>query len=507
MLVPLALAAQNTATREPVTVTGLGTLAFPVTTASSEARHAFLRGTLLLHLFHYGEARAEFRDAERLDPGFTMAWWGEAMAWNYGVWNIQFPDSARAALARLGRTAVARAAKARSPRERAYLEAVEALYGRGGKAQRDTAYAAAVAELARKYPQDDEAKLFHALALLGLNQGVRDVPAYERALAIALEVFRRHPDHPGASHYVIHASDDPAHATTGLDAARALAASSPAAEHAQHMTSHVFLALGMWDDVVAANERATHTDSAMHAMPGMRACGHGISWLHYGYLSQGRVAKAATLLQRCQSAAAAVGDRTRADDTDPDASSVFSAVAMWARYIIDTEEWSGEQARWQPALGTAPGPRQTYYFARSFAAGRRGDLVEARSSQAALLLANGEATKRAVDAHDRSPERLESAKRASILDLELQGVIASAEGKHDEAVTALTQATAIEDGTAYAFGPPYIEKPSHELLGEELLLIKRAGEARTEFERALKTTPRRPLALRGLALATAAAGR
>src|SRR6266567_4824541 len=130
--------ANQTADRsEAVTVPGLGTLTFPVSTPSAEARQAFLRGALLLHLFHYDQARGAFRQAQRLDPGFTMAFWGEAMAWNYGVWNIQFTDSARATLARLGATPAARAAKARTARERDYLAAVEALYGDGGKANRD----------------------------------------------------------------------------------------------------------------------------------------------------------------------------------------------------------------------------------------------------------------------------------------------------------------------------------------------------------------------------------
>jgi hypothetical protein len=260
------LAGQSTV---PTAVPGLGALTFPVSTASVSARQDFLRGTLLLHLFHYPEAVKAFRDAETADPGFTMAYWGEAMAFNWGVWDQQFPDSAHAALAKLGATPAARAARARTERERGYLDAVETLYGAGTKPHRDTLYAAAMDRLSRAFPQDDEARLFFALALLGLNQGVRDVPTYLRVYALANDVFRRHPDHPGASHYLIHSVDDPEHAAMGLDAARALAGSSPAADHAQHMTSHIFMALGLWDDLVAANERATHTDPAAHGMPNM----------------------------------------------------------------------------------------------------------------------------------------------------------------------------------------------------------------------------------------------
>jgi tetratricopeptide (TPR) repeat protein len=480
----------------PVTVPGLGTLTFPVTTASNAARQDFLRATLLLHVFHYEQARAAFRQAQQLDPGFTMAWWGEAMAWNYGVWNEQFPDSARAALKRLAPTAAARAAMARTPREREYLGTVEALYGNGSKPHRDTVYAAAVARLSADYPHDDEAKLFDALALLGLNQGVRDVPTYQRALAIAIDVFRRHPDHPGASHYVIHASDDPEHAAIGLDAARALAKSSPAAEHAQHMTSHIFMALGMWDDLVTANERATHVipvpGGAPMNMPEMNAsgCGHYNSWLDYGYLAQGRLALATALLKRCEA----------------DRAHVAEAVYMWSRYLLDTEAWTGDQAAWKPALGDGPDARLTYHFVRGFAATRRRAPDAADSELVALHEARSDAVASAAKSHDTNPETVEALKRDGVLDLELQAAIQSARGKHDDAVTLLRQATSAEDAMAYAFGPPEIDKPSHELLGEELLLLKRGADARVEFHKALRSTPRRPMALRGLARADESAG-
>jgi len=493
----------------PTTIPGLGALSFPVTTASQPAREDFLRGTLLLHLFHYPQAATAFRAAEQLDPGFTMAYWGEAMAFNWGVWNEQYPDSGRAVLARLGSTPAVRAAKARSPRELGYLEAVELLYGPGTKPHRDTLYAAAMDRLSNAYPQDDEAKLFDALALLGLNQGVRDVPTYQRAYVLAHDVFVRHPDHPGASHYVIHSTDDPAHATMGLDAARALAKSSPAAEHAQHMTSHIFMALGMWDDLVVANERATHADgSGPDMMPGMHAyyCGHGNSWLDYGYVAQARITLATRLLERCQAQAATGRDRTRAEDIDPDASMLFSAVSMWSHWLIDTEQWADPQARWQPAIGPAPGPRITWRFAHGFAAARRGDMQTARADLAALQVARADAIGRAAKANDTSPETIQDQKRTEALELELRGLIALSDGKQDQAIALLRSSTTIEDSMPYAFGPPNVDKPSHELLGEALLQLGRATDAVAEFRRTLKDTPLRPVALRGLARAEEAAG-
>ena len=112
----------------------------------------------------------------------------------------------------------------------------------------------------------------------------------------------------------------------------------------------------------------------------------------------------------------------------------------------------------------------------------------------------------AAKSHNTSPETVEALKRDGILSLELQAAIQSARGKHDGAVALLRQATSAEDALAYAFGPPEIDKPSHELLGEELLLLKRGTDARVEFQKALHTAPRRPMALRGLARADYAAG-
>src|SRR5262249_29218430 len=151
----------------------LGTVTFP-TSAPAPVQAEFLLGVLYLHSFEYESAERAFRRAEALDPSFAMAYWGEAMTYTHPVWNEQDVGSARSALERLGPTPEARRAKAPTPREQAWLGAVEALYGEGAKARRDTLYAAAMEKLVRQFPEDPEAKAFFALALLGLNQGVRD---------------------------------------------------------------------------------------------------------------------------------------------------------------------------------------------------------------------------------------------------------------------------------------------------------------------------------------------
>src|SRR5207253_79690 len=124
----------------------LGTIDFP-TSGAPAAQAPFLRGVLLLHSFEYQDALQAFREAQRIDSGFALAYWGEALAYTHPIWNEQDQNAARAALQRLGPTREARRAKAPTPREKAYLDAVEALYGAGSKTQRDTAYALAMERL------------------------------------------------------------------------------------------------------------------------------------------------------------------------------------------------------------------------------------------------------------------------------------------------------------------------------------------------------------------------
>ena len=274
------------------TIPGLGTATFPTSTHSATAARDFARGLLLLHVFEYTDAAKSFVAAEK-DPGFALAYWGEAMTFNHPVWDEVDVQAGREALAKFAPTTEARAAKIADSRERAYFSAVEILYGDSrSKSERDARYALAM-QLSRTCAKDDEAQLFYALALLGKSEGVRDVPTYLHAAAIAKAVFMRNSHHPGAAHYWIHGMDDPQHAGGALVAARALSKIARDAPHAQHMCSHIFLALGMWGDVVRANLAATSLMNQRRIAAGKPPirCGHYNYWLEYGYLEEGRLGK------------------------------------------------------------------------------------------------------------------------------------------------------------------------------------------------------------------------
>jgi tetratricopeptide (TPR) repeat protein len=459
---------------------GLGTIAFPNSGAPA-AQARFIRGVLLLHSFEYQDAAQAFREAQRLDPGFALAYWGEAMTYTHPLWNEQDRTAALAALQRLGPTPEARRERAPTRREQAYLHAVEVLYGEGSKAGRDSAYTAAMRRLAGSFPTDREAKVFYALSLLGLNQGVRDVPTYLRAAALLEKVFRDNPQHPGAAHLLIHAYDDAIHAPRGLAAARAYSKIAPDAAHAQHMTTHIFLALGMWDEVVSQNEIASGRDRSAWTPH------HYTWWLGYGYLEQGRYGEALRHLERM---------RQNADWTTGHGLALLAQ--MRADYVINTERWDSPSLQWRIDLTQARSrARAADAFVAAFSALKRGDRAAANSARADLT---------ALNRTPPAPETGYVDPVPAILDKELGAAFRQADGDLDGAVALMREAVSLEDAMPLEFGPPAVVKPSHELLGEILLQAGRSRAAQAEFARALRLAPRRALSLLGLARAAAAAG-
>jgi len=490
------------------TIPGLGTATFSTSTRSAAAQREFIRGLLLLHLFEYQDAAKAFVAAEKVDPDFAMSYWGEAVTFNHAVWNKVDVSAGQAALAKFGATPEARARRIADARERAYMQAVEILYsGKGSKRERDAQYATAMRQLSEAYPKDDEAQLLYALALLGKSEGVRDVPTYLKAAEIAKAVFMRNPDHPGAAHYWIHGMDDPQHAAGALEAARALSKIAPDAAHAQHMCSHIFLALGMWDDVVEANVAATSVVNRQAAAAGKppRRCGHYNYWLEYGYLEQGRISEARKVVAACRAEAAEPGMAARAVGTvDPDDSRVGSFAVMRSCYMVDTARWNGEVAGWDLDLDGALMPEFNYAFGTGFATAQRANLPVARKSLATLggLLPQLPAL---FDQAGLSPDD-PSRRVPEIQKAQIEALILSAEGHNDQGFAAMQQAVATGKDLPYAFGPPSPEKPSDELLGELLLKANMAPQARQAFESSLKRAPRRTQSLLGLARAESTMG-
>jgi tetratricopeptide (TPR) repeat protein len=536
----------------------LGAIDFP-TSGSAAAQPHFVTGVLLLHSFEYDDAREAFQLAQQADPAFAMAYWGEAMTYNHPVWQRTSPDLARAALNRLAPSPDARRARAATEREKDWLGAVERLYGAGdastslsaGKLARDLAYADAMKRMVEKYPADDEARAFYALALLGTSHGGRDVTIYMRAAAQAEQVYARNPRHPGAAHYLIHAYDDPVHAPLGLRFADAYGKIAPAASHALHMPSHIYVAMGMWDEASAINERSVRAaDTRREAKKlGVDARGfHALLWLVYSYTQQGRYEAAREVMADLESAVKESGsERTR--------SHLALARAAW---LIETRKWGDAKA---PVVTTGLSKEAAIadLFAIGFAAVRAGNRAGAAAAlqQMAQLMeatpvnlatvrpaAGPSGTRplapgvtpvrpapgpRAVpapgtpgtasapgtrhEAHDATADAvgLPSAggggdpRVAQVMAQQLEAMVLFREGRREEALVLARQAAVVEAGLPFEFGPPVPVKPVNEQVGEMLMDLRRPREAMEAFELALTRTPRRALSLLGLARAATAA--
>ena len=488
----------------------LGSLSFPTATRVPEAQRAFIEGMLLLHLFEYPFAREQFLRAQELDPDLAMAYWGEAMTHNHPIWDEQDLPAARAALLKLGATPAERMARTPVAREQGLLAALEKLYGPGVKAERDQAYLRAMEQLAAQYPEDHEVQLFYALSLFGVQAGVRDTSSYMLATAIAQGVFSENPQHPGAAHYLIHGVDDPVHAVLGLRAARALASMAPDAGHAQHMTSHIFVAVGMWDDVVAANEAAVTVANAMRVEQGAaaRSWGHYNFWLLYGYLQQGRREHA---LERLKAAYA----ETQADGKapqdrmvlDPDRSMVGSVVQMWARYIIETRGWDGPVADWSFKVGDAFDPNLTVSFIRTLQAAFAGQVAQAAQYHGQFRALQADLEAEIARQQETAPTSLLYLERLRVMDQELLAAIEMARGEMSAAAAYAQEASRLEGEMPFSFGPPFVDLPSAEFLGDLLMASRRYADAASAYELQLERTRLKPLALEGLARAQQQLGR
>jgi Tfp pilus assembly protein PilF len=463
---------------------------------SAAAQQSFLRGLLLLHSFEYEDAGEAFREAERIDPSFAMAYWGEAMTYNHPLWMQQNRDAARNALDRLAPTPEARLARAPTAREKAYLEAVEILYGEGDKASRDRAYADAMRRLHEAYPDDLDAAAFYALSILGTSEGKRDFATYMRAAAVAEDVFAKNPQHPGAVHYLIHCYDDPIHAPLGMRPARVYAKIAPAATHALHMPSHIFFALGMWQDAVSSNEASWQASLDRARRKGLGAGSHShhaLSWLEYADLQLGRFDDARRTLTTMQ----------QDQKESPSSETTNYLGGMRAAWIVETGRCTEDVMAMGSALGS-PGAREL--FVQGSCSLARKDRAGAEAALAAMeeLPAGAGA---AGHAHDGASARYDRDREvAAVLARELEAKIALARGDGDAAVRLALEAAALEDAMTFDFGPPDVVKPSHELAGEIYLALGRPAEAQKEFEKSLAHAPGRAQSLLGLARAAAKTG-
>jgi tetratricopeptide (TPR) repeat protein len=479
--------------------TPLGQISFPAT-GSAAAQTEFIRGVLWLHSFGYEEAIDAFRAAQKIDPVFAMAYWGEAMAFNQPLWFHEELGSAQAALRKFAPTPAERAARVVTPRERLYFSAVEALFGTGDKATRDRTYADRMAALVKAHPTDDEAQVFYALALLAiLPSGDPSLPERQRAGAIAEGVFTRNPQHPGAAHYILHAYDHPLLASRGLTAARAYAKIAPAASHALHMPAHAFVQLGLWDDAAASDEASWNASIAWVAQRKLSVAMrdyHSLTWLQYEWTQQGRFTSAREAIAEIDrarhevTAGATVGGHHYSDSeigrgSGPDALRNDRG-SMRARYIVESERW-GEMK------GQGTFDNIDELLALGLSAARLGDVARLTA-----VVAEFEKLSQSTSG--------DLGQQVLVMLHETGALLMLAHGKIGEALSAMDRAVAAQMKMPKPIGRPYPVKGADELYGELLLQTGRPREAIDWFTRALDRTPNRSRAVLGLARAAAKAG-
>ena len=465
------------------------------TSCNPAAQGEIDRAVALLHSFWYSEAEKSFRHAAQSDPQCGMAWWGVAMSNLHPVWAPPTPSELNT-----GREAAvkAKATGAKTERERALIDAINTYYADSDKLDhhsRMAAYEKAMAEVSAANPDDHEAAIFHALAILGVvDPRDKTYANQKKAGEILNRILPLEPRHPGIAHYIIHSFDYPELANLALPAARMYAKLAPGAPHALHMPSHIFTRLGLWDESIASNlaSAAKARDYVAHAMPGSTSFEelHAVDYLVYAYLQRGETDKAFRLVQRLNEVAKV--------DT-PNIAAAYALAAVPARYALERRQWKEAAALTLPKTNVSwekfPYAEANTRFAIALGA--------ARSNQPELA-------QRAIDRLAAIQQTLVEQKDRYWADqVEIQRLgaaawLAHAQTKEDEALRQMHAAADLEASTEKHPVTPGAVMPARELLSEMLLDLGKPEESLAEAVHALHDAPNR---YNGLWLAAQAAQR
>lgn len=490
---------------------GLGDHSFPVTTSHPEVQRWFDQALMLTYGFNHDAAERSFLRATQLDPQCAMCWWGASLVLGPHVNAAMDPANNERAWARLQK-AVALAPQA-SERERQFIEALSARYAENPPEDRralDEAYAAATRRLVAQRPDDLDAAVFHAEALMDLQPwdyyDANLAPKGNTAEVVSTleSVMARDPDHAGALHLYVHAVEASANPERGVAAADRLRTLIPASGHLVHMPAHIYARVGRWHDAVTANERAIEADDAYLAMcrgntQGVYPLGyvpHNHHFLWFAASMEGNSALA-------RKAAAMTAQRTNIPDLmrKPGFAGLqhFSMTPWFERVRF---------GRWDEIRGIPnPAPDLPYvtaiwHYAQGMAAVRQDRDADAKTHLAALRTLAADPVMDTLTVWDRYP----LTHAANIAERTLSAEVAAAAGDHDAAIRALREAVAIEDRIPYD-EPPGWHAPVRHSLGAALLDAKRPSEAETVYREELRRNPGNGWSLHGLAQSLKAQGR
>jgi hypothetical protein len=464
------------------------------TSCAPAVQKEFDRGVALLHSFWFSAAIASFTTVLQGDPRCVMAHWGIAMSW----WSNPFANfrSPQALAAGLAAIDAAQAIGAGTPREKAYLGAVELLFRDASPANqraRTVAYEKAMEAIAIEYPNDIEARIFYALALDQTALPTDKTYTNQlKAAEILQREFRRQPEHPGLAHYIIHSFDVAVLAPRALDAARRYAKIAPDAAHALHMPSHTFTRVGSWQESIDTNLASAAAARASNSTPEEL---HALDYQAYAYLQVARDSSAKRTLDAIPALRARI-DTGGAGNAAPPSAGYYALAAIPARYALERDAWA-EAAALTPQQSPFAWADAVTYYARALGAARTGNAAAARRDIDRLARLR-DVLEKDNDAY--WTEQVDIQRRAALAWVTL------AEGQPSQALTLMREAADREDATDKSAVTPGPIKPARELLGEMLLQLNRPAEALAAFEATLQREPNRFRATYGAARAAEAAG-
>src|SRR5215475_6682430 len=467
-------------------------VSFPVS-CGANVQPPFDAALAALHSFWYGQALKEFTAIAETKPDCAMAFWGIAMS----VWNQIWAPPTPANLKK-GSDAISQALalEAKTPRERDYLDALAAFYTDHDKLDHRTraaAYMRKMEQVAQRYPDDREARIFYALSLLATADGLDKTYKNQlQAGAILEQIFAEKPEHPGPAHYIIHAYDYLALVDRALAAAQKYAICVTAVPHAIHMPSHTYVLLGRWKDTIESNNAAEIAE-ADRGTPEDRI--HALDYLVYAHLQLAQDAKAKEALDL---ALKIENDLIARKHDSGLRARPFGVAAMEARWALERLDWA-TAANLPPRSSRYPYAESVPHFARAVGLARSGRPDEASADLERLATLQ----KSLADA-----KNLYWARQVSIQLMVANAWLERARGRNAEALALMQDAAGAEETseTHDTLSPGPIGMTAHEALGLLLLELGRPGEAFAAFEASLRGAKNRLRSYDGAAAAAAAAG-
>ena len=475
---------------------GLGTININVT-GNPDAIPHFEKGLLLLHSFEYKDSREAFLKAQEIDPLMAMAYWGEAMTYNHPLWREQDYERGTAAVNRLK---LAKEDIRISELENDFIRSIDILYsGEPSKTIRDNNYADFMGELTKKYPTNHEVGAFYSLALLGSVPIGRDDKIYGHAAKVAQAILDENPKHPGALHYLIHSYDDPDHAHLAKNAADHYSVIAPEASHALHMPSHIYVALGLWDKVVKSNEHSYQAslDRMERKQLNNDARGyHAYHWLEYGYLQQNRIEDARKM----------VVDMEKYATETPSKRGRVHLVYLKGTFLVETEQWDDPIANISVDVADLNiANRSQYNFLEGMIAFTNGnklklnDIITKMKADYALEALSLADTNITVCTSQTREEAIQSdIDESETMALQLLALSSWLENDMENAESWFLKSIEKEESLSYSYGPPFIQKPTHELYADWLMYNDRFKEAHMHYKLTLHRAPNRVKAMKGM---------